>query len=95
MFMLDTETVIASGLGSLMLFFLFRGYVLWRKWSNKSKTDDEIDLDRKIAEAIKNGDVVTVAKLKKYLQMYARGSRNAEPKSETGGESDMDAPPEE
>ena len=72
MFMLDIETILASGLGAVLLFFLHRGYVLWRKWSNKSKVDDEIDIDREIAEAIKNGDAETIARLKKYYQMYMK-----------------------
>lgn len=90
MFMLDTETIIAGSLGTAILFFFHRAYVLWRRWSSKAKLDDEIGIDRKIAEAIKNGDVLLVAKLKKYYQTYAKREWTP-PKTEKSGEPGVSA----
>ena len=82
MFLLDTETVVAGGLGTVILFFVYRAYSIWKKWSKKSQLDDEIAIDKRIAEAIKNGDVLLLAKLKKYYQTYANSkARAATPRS--------------
>lgn len=89
MFLLDTETIVASGLGTVMLFLIYRAYSIWKKWSKKSRLDDEIAIDRRIAEAIKNGDVLLLAKLKKYYQIYANQKKRA---PETGESS---SPPNE
>ena len=73
---LDTTTVFAGSLGTALAFGLFRAYIMWRRWSNSTKENEEIDWDRKIADAIKQGDVEAIARLRKYFLSYKR-SRNA------------------
>ena len=70
--MLDTETVFAGGAGALVIFGLLRGYSMWKSWSNNQKTNDEIKMDKMIADAIKAGNVELVAKLRKYFLAYKK-----------------------
>ena len=69
---LDTTTVFAGSLGTALAFGLFRAYIMWRRWSNSTKENEEIDWDRKIADAIKQGDVEAIARLRKYFLSYKR-----------------------
>lgn len=69
---LDTTTVFAGSLGTALAFGLFRAYIMWRRWSNSSKENEEIDWDRKIADAIKQGDTEAIARLRKYFLSYKR-----------------------
>lgn len=77
---LDTTTVFAGSLGTAIAFGLFRAFMAWKRWSNASKENDEIDWDKKIADAIKMGDTEAIARLRKYFLSYKRsgGARNAE-----------------
>lgn len=68
----DTAMVLAGGLGTALAFGLFRLYMMWRRWSNSSKENDEINWDKKIADAIKQGDVELIAQLRKYFLTYKR-----------------------
>jgi len=70
--MLDIGTVSAIAAGGGLLFGLFRLYTMWRRWSNTNKINDEIEIDKKIADAIKAGDVETIAKLRKYFLSYKK-----------------------
>ena len=72
MFMLDVGTVVALALGGGLGFGLIRLYSMWRRWSSNSKVNDEIAMDKKIADAIKAGDVETIAKLRKYFLSYKK-----------------------
>ena len=72
--LLDVATVVATGIGAVGVFGIYRAYTVWRRWSNQSKINDEIELDRQIADAIKNGDAEFIAKLRKYLLMYGKRS---------------------
>ena len=66
------STVFAGGAGAIVLFGLLRGYTMWRHWSNDSKTNDEIEMDKMIADAIKDGNVELIAKLRKYFLAYKK-----------------------
>jgi len=68
--MFDISTVLAGGGGVVVLFALIRGFIAWKRWSNLSKSNDEIDMDKTIADAIKSGDVQKIAKLRKYFLIY-------------------------
>lgn len=70
--MIDTETIFAGGTGVLVIFGLLRGYSMWKSWSNNQKTNDEIKMDKMIADAIKAGNVELVAKLRKYFLAYKK-----------------------
>lgn len=78
---LDTTTVFAGSLGTAIAFGLFRLFIMWKRWSNSTKENEEIDWDAKIAEAIKQGDVEAIARLRKYFLSYKR-SRSAEKRDE-------------
>ena len=78
---LDTTTVFAGSLGTALAFGLFRAYIMWRRWSNASKENDEINWDKKIADAIKHGDVEAIARLRKYFLSYKR-SRSVKKREE-------------
>lgn len=69
---LDTTTVFAGSLGTAIAFGLFRLFIMWKRWSNSTKENEEIDWDAKIAEAIKQGDVEAIARLRKYFLSYKR-----------------------
>lgn len=75
--MIDTATVFATGIGAVVIFGLLRGYTMWKRWSNNSKTNDEIDMDKMISDAIKKGDVELIAKLRKYFLTYRRDARGS------------------
>lgn len=70
--MFDMATVFAGGASALVIFGLFRGYSMWKSWSNNQKTNDEIKMDKMIADAIKAGNVELVAKLRKYFLAYKK-----------------------
>jgi hypothetical protein len=70
--MLDMATVFASVAGALVIFGLLRAYSMWRSWSNTQKENDEIEMDKMIAEAIKVGNVELIAKLRKYFLAYKK-----------------------
>ena len=70
--MFDMATVFAGGAGALVIFGLLRGYSMWRSWSNTQKENDEIEMDKMIAEAIKDGNVELIAKLRKYFLAYKK-----------------------
>lgn len=70
--MLNLETIFAGGAGALVIFGLLRGYSMWKSWSNTQKTNDEIEMDKMIADAIKAGNVELVAKLRKYFLAYKK-----------------------
>lgn len=82
---LDTTTVFAGSLGTALAFGLFRLFVMWKRWSNSSKENEEIDWDKKIADAIKLGDVEAIARLRKYFLSYkrSRSAQDAEEPSQT------------
>ena len=67
---LETGTVVASGVGAVLVFTLMKGYTLWRRWSNQSKINDELDMDKLISDAIKSGNTELIAKLRKYFLTY-------------------------
>lgn len=69
---LDTTTVFAGSLGTALAFGLFRAFIMWKRWSNSTKENEEIDWDKKIADAIKMGDTEAIARLRKYFLSYKR-----------------------
>ena len=73
----DITTVLAGAVAIASTFGLFRLYKMWRSWSNSSKINDEIEMDKKISDAIKQGDVELIAKLRKFFLTY-RQRKNAD-----------------
>lgn len=70
--MIDLSTVLAGGAGAIVAFGLLRGYSMWKKWSNNSKMNEEIDIDKLISDAIKSGNTELIAKLRKYFLTYGK-----------------------
>ena len=70
--MIDLSTVFAGGAGALIVFGLLRGYSMWKRWSNNSKLNEEIDIDKLISDAIKSGNTELIAKLRKYFLTYGK-----------------------
>ena len=77
--MIDVSTIFAGGASAIVVFALFRGYSMWKSWSNTSKTNEEIEMDKKIAEAIKAGDVELIARLRKYYLAYKKKCQKTRP----------------
>ena len=70
--MIDLSSVLAGGAGAIVVFGLLRGYSMWKKWSNNSKMNEEIDIDKLISDAIKSGNTELIAKLRKYFLTYGK-----------------------
>jgi hypothetical protein len=71
----DISTVIAGGATAILSFLLIRGFMLWRKYNNTQKANDEIKMDKMISDAIKAGDTELIAKIRKYFLHYRKDKK--------------------